>query len=140
MDPRVVTVLRRLAEIESGTSIGTTFLGGGRSETVTRQHAEVTELLPEQGIVEIRHGDEVARLHFDEAVLLEFIAAAAESGEDAWGEPLPAEESAARFLSVHLDESLGTREPHESGWWTYRAGGFDPLPPWEAHARRRHQA
>ncbi len=139
MDPRVVTVLRRLAEIESGDSILTTFLGGGRSETVTRQHAEVTELLPEEGIVEIRHGDQVARLHVDEAVLLEFIDDAAASAEDIWGEPLPAEEAAARFLSVHLDESLGTQQPHESGWWTYRPGGFDPLPPWEAHARRRQQ-
>jgi len=32
-----------------------------------------------------------------------------------------------------------TREPHESGWWTHRAGGFDPVPPWEAHARRRRE-
>jgi hypothetical protein len=139
MDPRVVTVLRLFAEIESGDEVETRFLGGGRTETVTRRHAEVTELLPEQGIVEIRHADVLARLHFDEAELLRFIDGAGEQATQAWGVPLSDEEGAARFLSVHLDESLATREPHESGWWTYRAGGFDPLPPWEAWPRRRRE-
>jgi hypothetical protein len=118
MDPRVVAVLRLLAEKESGDG-----------------HAEVTELLPEQGIVEVRHGDQVARLHFDEVELLAFLPHAGRDAEEVWGYPLSDEEAAARFLSIHLDESLATREPHESGWWTYRAGGFDPAPPWE---RRRH--
>jgi hypothetical protein len=139
MDARVVAVLRLLAEMESGEEIETRFLGGGRTETVSRRHAEVTELRPEEGILAVRHGDTVARLHFDEAVLLEFIDGAGEDGADAWGEPLSDEVAAARFLSVHLDESLATREPHESGWWTYRPGGFDPVPPWEAHARRRQE-
>ncbi|SDY44765.1 hypothetical protein SAMN05661080_03507 [Modestobacter sp. DSM 44400] len=45
-------------------------------------------------------------------------------------------ESAARLLLVHWDESLATREPHPSGWWTYQECGFDPLPPGEAHHAR----
>ena len=137
MDPRVAEVLRLLAEKESSEQVEVTFLGGGRTETVTRQHAEVTELLPEQGIVEIRHGEQVARLHFDETELLAFLPQAGRDAADVWGSPLSDEEAAARFLSIHLDESLATREPHESGWWTYRCGGFDPVPPWEAHRRRR---
>jgi hypothetical protein len=122
MDPRVVGVLWLLAEKESGDG-----------------HAEVTGLQPEDGIVELRHGDTPARLHFDEAVMLAFIAEAGEVAEGVWGSPMSDEEAAARFLSIHLDESLATREPHESGWWTYRPGGFDPIPPWEGHARRHQQ-
>jgi hypothetical protein len=40
-----------------------------------------------------------------------------EAGRDAegvWGEALSDEEAAARLLSIHLDESLATQEPHES--------------------------
>ena len=122
MDPRVVSVLKLLAEKESSDG-----------------HAEVTGLRPEDGIVELRHGDTLARLHFDEAVMLAFIADAGEVAEEVWGYPLADEEAAARFLTIHLDESLATREPHESGWWSYRLGGFDPIPPWEGHARRRQE-
>lgn len=82
----------------------------------------------------------MARLHFDEAELLAVAEGAGEEAEAVWGEPPPDEVAAARFLSVHLDESLATREPHESGWWTYRAGGFDPVPPWEAHPRRARES
>jgi hypothetical protein len=55
--------------------------------------------------------------------------------EGVWGPGVGAVESAARLLLVHLDESLETREPHPTGWWTYRGGGFDPVPPWEAGSR-----
>ena len=139
MDPRVVAVLRLLAEIEGGDEVETMFLGGGRTETATRRHAEVTELRPEDGVLAVRHGETVARLHFDEATLLGFIDGAGGEGSAAWGERLSYEVAAARFLSVHLDESLATREPHESGWWTYGDGGFDPVPPWEAHARHAQE-
>jgi hypothetical protein len=139
MDARVVAVLRLLAEMEDGEEIETRFLGDGRTETLPRRHAEVTDLRPEDGVLSVRHGGTVARLHFDEAELLEFIDGAGDEGEEVWGEPLSDEVAAARFLSIHLDESLATREPHESGWWTYRAGGFDPVPPWEAHARRAQE-
>jgi hypothetical protein len=139
MDARVVAVLRLLAEMESGEVVETRFLGNGRAETVTRRHAEVTELRPEEGILAVRHGETVALLHFDEAELLEFIDGAGEDGGDVWDEPLSDEVAAARLLSIHLDESLATREPHESGWWTHRAGGFDPVPPWEAHTRRHQE-
>ncbi|MGY1604295.1 hypothetical protein [Geodermatophilus sp. SYSU D00815] len=137
MDPRVVGLLRRLAEIESGEEIATTVLGGGRRETVRRPHAEVTELRPEAGVLAVRHGTRVARLHLPEAEALALLATAAEDASAAWGEPLSAEEGAARLLSVWLDESVATREPHPTGWWTYRGAGFDPLPPWEAHRGRR---
>ena len=63
------------------------------------------------------------------------------SDEDAellWGPGVSAVESAARLMLVHWDESLATREPHPTGWWTYRSGTFDPEPPWEAH-RADHQ-
>ena len=122
MDPRVVAVLRLLAEKESSDG-----------------HADVTGLRAEAGIVELRHGDTLARLHFDEAVLLAFIGEAGEVAEEVWGSPMSGEEAAARFLSIHLDESLATREPHESGWWTYRPGSFHPIPPWEAHALRHQE-
>jgi len=139
MDARVVAVLRLLAEIEGGEEVETTFLANGRTETVSRRHAEVTDLRPDEGVLAVRHGDTVARLHFDEAELLACIDGAGREGEDVWGEPLSDEVAAARFLSIHLDESLATREPHESGWWTHRAGGFDPVPPWEAHAQRHQE-
>ena len=122
MDPRVVAVLRLLAEKESSDG-----------------HAEVTGLQPEDGIVELRHGETLARLHFDEADMVAFITEAGQEAEAAWGHPLSDEEAAARFLTIHLDESLATREPSESGWWTYRAGAFHPIPPWEAHAQRHQE-
>jgi hypothetical protein len=59
VDPRAVTVLRRFAEIESGEHTVTTFLGEDRTETVTRQHAEVLELRPEEGTLQLRHDDGV---------------------------------------------------------------------------------
>ena len=122
MDPRVVAVIRLLAEKESSDG-----------------HAEVTELRPEEGILAVRHGDSEARLHFDEAEMLASITDAGQEGEAAWGYPMSDEEAAARFLSIHLDESLATREPHESGWWSHRGGGFDPIPPWEAHTLRHQE-
>jgi hypothetical protein len=139
MDARVVTVLRLLAELEGSEEVETRMLGEGRSEAVSRRHAEVTDLRPEEGILAVRHGDRLVRLHFDEVELLEFIDGAGEEGADVWGEPLSDEVAAARFLSIHLDESLATREPHESGWWTYRSGRFEAIPPWEAHPRRHRQ-
>jgi hypothetical protein len=74
------------------------------------------------------------RLSVDEAELRPLIA------DSARAFPTPeftVEQNAAALMLVHLDESLATREPHESGWWTYRFGFFHPLPPWEAHRLRR---
>jgi hypothetical protein len=123
MDARAVAALRLLAEMAS------------RDE-----QAQVTELRPEEGVLGIRHAARTARLHFEEAELLALLGIAGDDAEDAWGERLPDEVAAARFLSIHLDESLATQEPHESGWWTYRPGRFEPVPPWEAHARRHQGA
>jgi len=73
------------------------------------------------------------RLSIDEAELQVLLADAARAS--GWPE-VPAEENAAALMLVHLDESLATREPHESGWWSYLNGFFHPLPPWEAHRQR----
>ncbi len=54
------------------------------------------------------------------------------------GQGISAEENAAALMRIHLDESLATRDAHESGWWTYLDGFFHPVPPWEAREHRRH--
>lgn len=59
-----------------------------------------------------------------------FAGALADDDPGFWGPGVDRVESAARFMTVHLDESLATREPHVSGHWTYRTGFFDPRPPW----------
>ena len=132
MDPRAERLLRRLVEIETGESVITTDLGGGRTETVRRPHATVPEFAPERGVVVIEHDGTVARLQLDEAELLTVLVEAARDASEVWGPGVSDEEAAARFLSVWLDESLATREPHPSGWWTLRKCWFHPLPPWEA--------
>jgi hypothetical protein len=69
------------------------------------------------------------RLSIDEAELQGLIADAARVS----GWPgVPVEQHAAALMLVHLEESLATREQHESGWWTYRDGFFHPCPPSEA--------
>jgi hypothetical protein len=140
MDPRAESLLRRFAEIESSEETVTTFVDGAPTEPVFQQHAEVTAFLPDQGVVEIRHGDRTARLHFAEVDLLRLLENAGREASEAWGGSLSDEEGAARFLSTWLDESLATREPHPWGWWTLWDAGFDPVPPWEAHARRRQRS
>ena len=54
--------------------------------------------------------------------------------DDPWGDVEPVE-AVARLMCIHLDESLATRTPHESGWWSYDGSFFDPVPPWEAPHR-----
>ena len=114
MDARAQDVVRRLAELDSG---------------------DVLALRPEEGHLEVRRGDRVVRLHHSEEELLALLDDA-DSVREVWGEDVEAVDGAARFISVHLDESLATGEPHPSGWWTYRSGSFHPEPPWEAPSRR----
>jgi hypothetical protein len=121
MDQRAVSLLRRFLDKESS------------GEVVT-----VTDFIAEEGVIEIRHDGQPARLAFADADLLGLLETAGEDASEVWGPTISDEESAARFLTIFLEESLATREPHPSGWWTYQDGGFDPVPPWEAHARRRH--
>lgn len=66
-------------------------------------------------------------LYFDERSLLELLTVAGEDGPDVWGEPLSDEESAARFLTIHLDESLDTSELPLPQRWRYRACAFHPV-------------
>jgi hypothetical protein len=141
VDPKAVDLLRRFVGELGGDVQVAVRRGSGRSEhweTSTEVTETVTGFAPEHGVVdlELRSGQRV-RLHFGEAELLELLDGAGESGTQAWGEPLSDEEAAARFLRVYLDESIGTREAHPSGWWEYEDFGFVPVPPWEAFARRR---
>jgi len=115
--------------------------GSGRTarwEHSTTVPCVVTGVRPDEGVVDLEWAGRPARLHLPEDELLRLLAGAGESGSEAWGEPLSDEEAAARFLTLSLEESFGTREAHPSGWWSYDgASGFVPLPPWEAHAQRQ---
>ena len=94
---------------------------------------QVRNLSVEAGTLEWLGPEGWIRLHLDGDEIDALLPGASE----AWGPEVSDEEGAARLLMVHLDESLATRPPHESGWWTYTAGFFEPLPPWETHAQRR---
>ena len=102
------------------------------AELVSAQHT-VVEVAPERGLVVLDSGGHRHQLHFDEHDLLALLDH--EGGAGAVFPDVPALESAARLVSVHLDESLATRAPHPTGRWSYRSGGFDPIPPWEAFGR-----
>jgi hypothetical protein len=115
VDARAQEVVRRLAEIERG---------------------EVIAVRPDEGYLEICRDGRVARLQLPESELLALLADA-DGLDSVWGKDVPSVDGAARYAATHLDESLATREPHPSGWWTYRSGFFHPEPPWEAHRRRR---
>ena len=143
MEARAEGLLRRFVDELGGEVQVAVRRGSGRSErweTCTEVRETVLGFVPGQGVVdlELQDGRRV-RLHFTEGELLRLLEAAAGQGEQVWGEPLEDEETAARLLSVHLDESLATRQPHPSGWWEYEDSGFTPSPPWEAFARRRHR-
>ncbi|GAB3599044.1 hypothetical protein GCM10027586_01490 [Kineococcus gypseus] len=56
-----------------------------------------------------------------------------------WGLEVSQEETIARLISIHLEESLATREAPESGRWTYTGSIFEPIPPWEAQKDRNHR-
>jgi hypothetical protein len=82
------------------------------------------------GTLELVRSHERIRLHLPEAEIL------AVYRDCVCDDPrVSDEENAAALMLIHLDESLATREPHESGWWSYREGFFHPLPPWEARRR-----
>ncbi|WP_369252954.1 hypothetical protein [Geodermatophilus amargosae] len=143
MDPRAADLLRRFVGELGGEVEVSVRRGSGRSErweTSTEIRETVTGFDPEQGVVELELRDgQTVRLHFDETQLVHLLDGAAADGTEAWGEPLSDEEAAARFLTVHLGESLATQEGHPSGWWEYEDGSFMPAPPWEAFARRRQR-
>ena len=96
---------------------------------------DVLEVRPAHGLVVVRQDTAVHRLHLDRDRLARLLAEGAD--RDFWGPCVDAVESAARFMSIHLDESLATREAHATGCWTHVDGGFDPRPPWlrGAHAQ-----
>jgi hypothetical protein len=143
MDPRAANLLRRFVGELGGEVQVSVRRGSGRSErweTSTELQETVRGFLPEKGVVELELRDgQTVRLHFDETHLVRLLDGAGADGTEAWGEPLSDEEAAARFLTVHLAESLATQEAHPSRWWEYENGFFRPAPPWEAFARRRQR-
>ena len=56
-------------------------------------------------------------------------------GEHPWESDISALEALARLMTVPLFESFATRVRHETSWWSYDGGFFNPLPPWEAPRR-----
>ena len=93
-------------------------------------HHPVLEADPRRGRVVLQDGARVHRLEFDRQVLAEELAGHDDdAAQEFWGRGVDQVESLARFLTIHLDESLATREPHPSGRWMHRSGGFDPVPP-----------
>lgn len=92
----------------------------------------VTDCSPDRARMTVEKDGVTSVLHVDERDLVRSLEGADDLGEQVWGEALPAVESVARLMTVHLDESLATRDPHPTRRWSYRRSGFDPLPPWEA--------
>lgn len=95
------------------------------------QDADTAELdLAKSALTLVKHETE-HRLHLPRDV----IAAGLEemrAGIHPWEAGVSAPEALARLMTIHLDESLATSPRHETGWWSYRSGCFDPVPPWEA--------
>jgi hypothetical protein len=143
MNPKAASLLRRFVDKLGGEVQVAVRRGAGRFEgweTFTEIREAVTGFDSEQGVVELKLRDgQAVRLHFDETWLVHLLERAGTDGTEVWGEPLSDEEGAARFLIVHLEESLATQEAHPSGWWEYEDGFFKPAPPWESFARRRQR-
>lgn len=140
MDPRAAALLHRFAGLLGGEVQVSVRRGSGptdRCETRSEVREVVTAVVPEEGVVRLEVRGVPLQLHLAEDVLLERLEGAGAEGTEVWGTSLSDEEAAARFLAVHLDESLGASGPSPSGWWSCDGGRFVPLPPWEAHARRR---
>ena len=96
---------------------------------------QVRDFFPEAGTLEVLRPEGWIRLHLAEGEIDALIP----GGSEPWGPGVSDEEGAARLLTVYLDESLATRVPHETGWWTYLGSFFEPMPPWEAHAETRQR-
>ena len=99
----------------------------GRFAAKVTDPYELVDTDLQRGVVVVRCGTTVHSLHVDRD---ELARALADDDPGFWGPGVDRVESVARFMAVHLDESLGTREPDESGRWTYREGGSEPRPPW----------
>ena len=91
---------------------------------------EAVEVDPGQALVVLVRDGVQHRLHLPRPLLV----AALREDDHPFGPGLEPVEACARLMWVHLDESLATRAS-ASGWWSYVGGGFEPVPPWEAHHR-----
>ncbi len=78
---------------------------------------DVLESSPQQGVIVVRQGGTVHRLHFDR----EAVAQALDADESAfWGPGVDRVESAARFMTVHL---VVQKDAPVAGCTTWRSGG-----------------
>lgn len=95
----------------------------------------VLELDPGPAALVLVVGDAEHRLYLPRPLLEAELRHMEQHGDHPWGGVLEPVEAVARLMSIHLDESLATRTPHESGWWSYGGGFFEPEPPWEVPHR-----
>jgi uncharacterized protein YqjF (DUF2071 family) len=137
VDPKAESLLRRFVN-KLGREVEVTyFRDGGVTETVREVPEVVTAFLPEQGVVELERQGERVRLRFTQEELLRLLRDAVAESAHVWGEAVSDEESAARWLTVYLEESIETQEADPTGWWVYEDHGFTPLHAWEVAAQRR---
>jgi hypothetical protein len=109
-----------------GQPVEVTYYAGpdGPPRTVTAIEEVVTAFRPAAGEVEmVRHGVPV-RLRFGADELLKALDVAERDAGATWG--MPTEESAARFMTIWLMESVDTQESDSSGWWEFVDCGFRP--------------
>jgi hypothetical protein len=95
------------------------------SEKITAMFA-VLEWRPDAGEISIEYEGQECELEFDEKVLLRVLENDEQLGIDLWGGVLPRGEAVARLASVHLQESLETRDPGPRRRWRYDGVFFEP--------------
>lgn len=83
----------------------------------------------------LRVGETEHRLYLPRPLVGDVLRHMEEHHDHPWGDDVEPVEGVAGLMCVHLDESLATRTPHESGWWSYDGSFFDPVPPWEVPHR-----
>lgn len=86
----------------------------------------VLEWRPDAGEISIEYEGQECELEFDEKVLLRVLENDEQLGIDLWGGVLPRGEAVARLASVHLQESLETRDPGPRRRWCYDGAFFEP--------------
>jgi hypothetical protein len=86
----------------------------------------VLECRPAAGEISIEYRGREHVLQFDEKVLLHVLEDDEQLGIDLWCEGLPRGEAVARLASVHLEESLETRDPGPRRRWRYDGSFFHP--------------
>jgi hypothetical protein len=81
---------------------------------------------PASGRFEISDGRNVQTLLVSDDELEALVEVAGEDSVELWGEELAPVESATRLISIHLMESLETRDVGIPRQWVYADGRFSP--------------